>query len=99
MLDKLKKNYFLLVSTFLFLYFFFNLIDGERGLISYYDKNNLLNTLKQQEIELKDKIDEIELKNSLLSEDLDLDYMEILIREHFVYGKKDEKLYIVIEND
>ena len=55
MFKKLKKNYFLLISTFLFLYFFFNLLDGERGLISYFQKKNLLNELKNKEILLNDK--------------------------------------------
>ena len=63
MLDKIKKNYFLLISTILFLYFFFNLLDGERGLVSYFEKKNILNNklkknkaLKQQEIDLNYKI-------------------------------------------
>ena len=38
MFKKLKKNYFLLISTFLIFYFFFNLLDGERGFISYFEK-------------------------------------------------------------
>ena len=43
MLQKLKKNYFLLISVFLIIYFFFNLLSGERGLISYYEKKQILN--------------------------------------------------------
>ena len=52
MLAKIKKNYFLLICTFLILYFFFNLLDGERGLISYFKKKNLLENLKTEEIQL-----------------------------------------------
>jgi len=98
MIEKLKKNYFLIIGTFLFLYFFFNLLDGERGLISLLKKQNLLTQLKIDEKQIKDEIDNLELKNSLLSENLDLDYVEILIREKFVYTKKGEKIY-VLKND
>ena len=96
--SKLKKNYFIIIGTFLFLYFFFNLLDGERGLISLLKKQNLLTQLKINEKQIKDEIDNLELKNSLLSENLDLDYVEILIREKFVYTKKGEKIY-VLKND
>ena len=91
----LKKNYFLLVSTFLFLYFFFNLMSGERGLISYLEKREILRDLKNNEVNLSEKIRKLDFKNSLLSDNLDLDYIEILIRERFLFGKKDEKIYII----
>ena len=99
MLKKLKKNYFLLVSTFLVLYFFFNLMSGERGLISYIEKKEILTKLKTQEANLLGKIEELEFKNSLLSDNLDLDYIETLIRERFLFGKKNEKIYIIKKND
>ena len=98
MIEKLKKNYFIIIGTFLFLYFFFNLLDGERGLISLLKKQNLLTQLKINEKQIKDEIDNLELKNSLLSENLDLDYIERLIREKFVYTKKGERIY-VLKND
>ena len=98
MLSRLKKNYFLLISTFLFLYFFFNLLDGERGLFSYFKKKNQLLDLKKYELDLSNKITDLEFKNSLLSEKLDLDYIETLIREKFLFGKKDESTYIINNN-
>ena len=98
MIQKIKKNYFLIVGTFLFLYLFFNLLDGERGLISLLKKENLITQLKLEEKELKKDIENLELKNSLLSENLDKDYIEILIRDKFIYTKKGEKIYI-IKND
>jgi len=98
MLKRLKKNYFLLISTFLILYFFFNLLSGQRGLISYFEKKQILNNLQQDELILINKINNLDLKNSLLSDNLDLDYIEILIRERFLFGKKNEKIYI-IKND
>jgi cell division protein DivIC len=99
MLGKLKKNYFLLISTFLLLYFFFNLLDGERGLFSYFKKKNILMNLQTEEILLLKKIKDLEFKNSLLSNKLDLDYVESLIRKKFLFGKEGETLYIITKND
>ena len=95
MIEKIKKNYFVIFGTFLFLYFFFNLLDGERGLISLLKKENLLSQLKMEEKQIKENIDNLEFKNSLLSYNLDSDYVEILIREKFVYSKKGEKIYLL----
>ena len=99
MLKRLKKNYFLLVSTFLILYFFFNLLSGERGLISYLEKKQILNDLKQEESRIISQIKDLDFKNSLLSDNLDLDYIETLIRERFLFGKKNEIIYIIKNND
>ena len=98
MFKRLKKNYFLLVSTFLILYFFFNFLSGQRGLISYFEKKQVLNDLKKQESLVINQIKDLDFKNSLLSDNLDLDYIEILIRERFIFGKKNEIIYI-INND
>ena len=98
MLDKLKKNYFTLIITFLFIYFFFNLLDGERGLISYMEKKEIYEKLKNDEIVLKNKIADLEHKNSLLTENIDLDFIEILIREKFLFGKEGETTYIIKHN-
>ena len=99
MLKKLKKNYFLLISTFLILYFFFNLLSGQRGLISYFEKKQILSSLKKDELNLINQIKDLDFKNSLLSDNLDLDYVETLIREKFLFGKKDEILYRIKNND
>ena len=99
MFKRLKKNYFLLISTFLILYFFFNLLSGQRGLISYFEKKQVLNDLKKQESLLINKINDLDFKNSLLSDNLDLDYVETLIRERFIFGKKNEIIYIIKNND
>ena len=95
MLDKLKKNYFILIITFLFIYFFFNLLDGERGLISYIEKKKIYEQLKNNQNVLKNKIADLEHKNSLLTENIDLDFIEILIREKFLFGKEGETTYII----
>ena len=97
MLIKLKKNYFLLIVTFLLIYFFFNLLDGERGLISYIEKKKLYQNLENKEKNLSDKIAVLQHKNSLLTENIDLDFIEILIREKFLFGKRGENTYIIKE--
>ena len=99
MLKRLKNNYFLFLSTFLILYFFFNLLSGQRGLISYFEKKQILNNLKKDEILLINQIKDLDLKNSLLSDNLDLDYIETLIRERFLFGKKNEIIYIIKNYD
>ena len=99
MMDKIKKNYFLLISTFLVLYFFFNLLEGERGLFSYFKKRDILMNLQNDETNLSNKIRNLKFKNSLLSDKLDLDYIETLIREKFLFGKEGETLYIIRNND
>ena len=99
MLQKVKKNYFLLISVFLILYFFINLLSGERGLISYFEKKRILNDLKTKKIALINQINDLEFKNSLLSDNRDLDYIETLIRERLLFGKKNEKIYLIKKND
>jgi len=99
MLNKLKKNYFIIVSFFLILYFFTNLLSGDRGLFSYFEKKDLLNKLEKEEMLLTKQIKDTSFKNSLLSDNLDLDFVEILIREKFLFGKEGEKIYIIKSNE
>ena len=99
MLRLIKRNYFLLVSLFLILYFGFNLVSGERGLFSYIEKKELLPNLKKEELSLINKLEDMSHKNSLLSSNLDLDYVETLIRERFLFGKKNETIYIIKKDD
>ena len=84
---------------FLTLYFGFNLVSGERGLFSYFEKKETLSNLKKKELSLVSSINELDHKNSLLSTNLDLDYIETLIRKRFLFGKKDETIYIIKKND
>ena len=99
MLKNIKKNYFILIFTILFLYFFFNLLDGERGLISYFEKKNILEEFNDEKILITNKINKLEIKNSLLTDNLDLDYIEILIRQKFLFGKDGEKIYLIKNNE
>ena len=98
MLDKIKKNYFILIVTFLFIYFFFNLLGGDRGLISYIKKKEIHKDLKIKQKDLRIKIQDLEHKNSLLNENIDLDFIEILIRDKFLFGKEGETTYIIKQN-
>ena len=99
MFDKIKKNYFILIVTFLFIYFFFNLLGGDRGLISYLKKKEIYENLKASQNEIQIKIQDLEHKNSLLTENIDLDFIEILIRDKFLFGKEGETTYIVKQDE
>ena len=74
-------------------------MSGERGLISYLEKKKILNTLVLNELKLTQNIEELDAKNSLLSDNLDLDYIETLIRKRFLQGKKNEQIYLIQTND
>ena len=99
MLRLIKRNYFLLISVFLIFYFGFHLLSGERGLFSYIEKKELLSNLKKEELTLTSRIEDMDHKNSLLSTNLDLDYIETLIRERFLFGKKNETIYIIKKDE
>ena len=77
----------------------FNLVSGERGLFSYFEKKELLSNLKNEEVLLINRINDVDHKNTLLSTNLDLDYVEVLIRERFLFGKEKETIYIIKQND
>ena len=70
-----------------------NLLGGERGLISYYEKQKIIESLSEKEKKLSKELKLIEKKNRLLTENIDLDYLEILYRSKFMLGKKSEKIY------
>ena len=95
MFEKIKNNYLILITTFLFIYFFFNLLGGDRGLISYLKKKEIYEELKIKQKDLNFKIQELDQKNSLLTKDIDLDFIEVLIRDKFLFGKDGETTYIL----
>ena len=98
-IDKIKKHYFLLLSTFLFFYVFFNLLDGERGLISYFEKKQQYKNMLNKKNELTIQISGLEHKISLLTDNIDLDYIETLIRKKFFFGQEGEKVYLINNNE
>ena len=83
-----------LISIFLFLYVVLNLFDGERGLISYFEKQKIKTQLLQEQKLLALRINSIEKKNSLLTDIVDIDYLEILYRKKFMVGKLNEKIFV-----
>ena len=90
----INNKKYTLISIFLFIYIILNLFDGERGLISYYEKQEIKKQLILDKKILMTKLDLIEKKNSLLTEVIDLDYLEILYRKKFMVGKQNEKIYV-----
>ena len=92
--ETINKKKFALISIFLFLYVMLNLFDGERGLISYYEKQKRIEHLFQEKESLILQLDSVEKKNNLLTNIIDTDYLETLYREKFMVGKMNEKIYI-----
>ena len=90
----INKKKFTLISIFMILYVTLNLLDGERGLISYYEKQKTIKQLLQEKKSLTLQLDSIEKKNSLLTDIIDTDYLETLYRKKFMVGKVNEKIYI-----
>ena len=86
----LTKKKLLLLNILLTLYIATNMIGGERGLVSYYEKEKKQKNLIEKKSILSEKLNEFEKKNKLLSTDLNLDYVEILYREKLKFGKKEE---------
>ena len=89
LIESLKKKKFILFNVFFTLYIGINLIGGERGLISYFDKKNIYENLKKKEIMLTSNLEDLDHKISLIKNN-DLDYLDMLYREKFRYGTKDE---------
>tara|TARA_Y100000310_G_scaffold10731_1_gene11412 strand:- start:5657 stop:5980 length:324 start_codon:yes stop_codon:yes gene_type:complete len=87
---------FTLISIFLFLYVIFNLLDGERGLISYYEKQKIKEQLIKEKKTLVTRLNLFDKKVSLLTDKIDVDYLETLYRKKFLVGKKNEKIYVNI---
>ena len=89
----INQKKFTLITVFLFLYVLINLLDGQRGLISYYEKQKIKQQLIEEEKELSIKLAMVERKNKLLTGKVDLDYLEMLYREKFMVGKSNEHIY------
>ena len=88
--EVLKKRKILFLNIFLFLYIIFNLLSGDRGLLGYFEKNKLEKHLVETKIKLTNEIKVLENKNSLLSENLNFDFVDILIRNKLMLGNKEE---------
>ena len=89
----INQKKFTLIVVFLFLYVLINLLDGQRGLISYYEKQKIKELLIEEKKTLSIKLAMVEKKNKLLTGKVDLDYLEMLYREKFMVGKSNEHIY------
>lgn len=90
----INNRKFTLICIFLFLYVILNLIDGQRGLVSYFEKRKIINNLLQEKNLLINKLALIEKKNHMLTDNIDLDYLETLYRQKFMVGKKNEEIFV-----
>ena len=88
--DVIKKRKILFLNIFLFLYIIFNFLSGDRGLLGYLEKNKLEKHLTQTKTNLMSKIEILNNKNILLSENLNFDFVDILVRDNLKLGKKEE---------
>ena len=95
MIKKIKNKLIFIIPILLILYFILNLLGGNRGLFSYFEKRDYLNNLKKEKNLIIQEIEELEKSNILLSDNLDTDYIEILLRDKFLLGKKGETVYII----
>ena len=92
-IKKIYQRKFTLISILMFFYIILNLIDGERGLISFYEKQKIKTELTERKKSLNIQLASIENKNNLLTNVIDLDYLEILFRQKFMVGKSHEKVF------
>ena len=96
-IEIIKKKKAALITMLVFFYILLNLLEGERGLFSYLEKKKIKELLIKEEVQLSNKLNVVKHKNILLSDNLDLDYLEILYREKFMAGKNKEKVYMLVE--
>ena len=89
----INQKKFTLIAVFLFLYVLINLLDGQRGLISFYEKQKIKEQLIEEKNALSIKLAMVEKKNRLLTDKMDLDYLEMIYREKFMVGKSNEYIY------
>ena len=71
-------------------YILINFFDGDRGLFSYIDKKNHKESLVNKKIYLEKNLNILENKNKLLSEKINFDYLDMLIRQKLKFGHTDE---------
>ena len=74
------------------MYILINLLDGNRGLLSYFEKKEIQKKLNEKKIFLTQELEKTEHKNKLLSDNLNFDFVDILIRDKLKFGYKEEIL-------
>ena len=91
LIESFKNKKLILFNIFLTLYVGINLVGGERGLVSYFEKNKIHQELIQKETALNEELQDLKHKIKLITNN-DLDYLDMLYREKLRYGTKDEIL-------
>ena len=94
LLQIINRKKITLISIFLCLYVMLNFLDGERGLISYYEKQQVIEKLFQEKKSFLLQLNSIEKNNSLLTDNINIDYLDMLYRKKFMVGKVNEKVYL-----
>jgi cell division protein DivIC len=87
--ESLMKKKFLLFNIFFTLYIGINLIGGERGLISYFDKKKTHQELLKKDEKLTVELVDLDHQISLINKN-DPDYIDMLYRQKFKYVTEDE---------
>ena len=90
-IENFKKKKLILLNIFLTLYVGINLIGGERGLVSYFEKKQIHEELIQKETARNEELQDLKHKIKLITNN-DLDYLDMLYREKLRYGTKGEIL-------
>ena len=91
-LEVIKRKKILFLNIFLLLYILINLLDGNRGLPSYFEKKEVQKELNEKQIFLTQELEKTEYKNKLLSDNLNFDFVDTLIRDKLKFGHKEEIL-------
>jgi len=91
LIESFKKKKLILFNIFLTLYVGINLVGGERGLVSYFEKKKIHQELIQKKTVLNEELQDLKHKIKLITNN-DLDYLDMLYREKLRYGTKDEIL-------
>ena len=91
-LEVIKRKKILFLNIFLLLYILINLLDGNRGLLSYFAKKEVQKELNEKQIFLTQELEKTEYKNKLLSDNLNFDFVDTLIRDKLKFGHKEEIL-------
>ena len=91
-LEVIKRKKIIFLNIFLLLYILINLLDGNRGLLSYFEKKEVQKELNEKQIFLTQELEKTEYKNKLLSDNLNFDFVDTLIRDKLKFGHKEEIL-------
>ena len=89
LLKNLNKKKFILFNIFFTLYIGINLIGGDRGLISYFDKKNTYKAMIEEDKIITAKLKDLDHKITLINKK-DPDYLDFLYRQKFNYVMEDE---------